>query len=73
MQWVQNTATIVPKIYHICIDPYEIWAELWFFKTDMYSDILELQENRREFLNTVFCILLSRPFDKVNMTLGQGE
>ncbi len=73
MQWVQNTATIVLKIYHICIDPYEIWAELWFFKTDMYSDILELRENRREFLNGVFCILLSRPFDKIDMTIGQGQ
>ncbi len=61
------------KIKHIYIDLYEIWAELWFFKTDMYSYILELRENRREFLNGVFCILLSRPFDKINMTLGQGQ
>ena len=57
MQWVQNTAIIVAKIKHIYIDPYEIWAEffktyeIWaeFFKTDMYSDILKLWENRREF------------------------
>ncbi len=37
------------------------------------SDILELEENRMEFLNPVFCILLSRPFDKNDMTLGQGQ
>ena len=73
MQRGQNTATIVPNIKHIYIDPYEIWAELWFFKTDMYSDILKLWENHKDFLNGVFCILLSRPFDKINMTLGQGQ
>ena len=31
---------------------------------------LELRENRGEFFNGVFCILLSRPFDKINMTLS---
>ena len=58
----------VPKIKHIY--PYEIWADLWFLKTDMYSDILKL---RREFLDGAFCILLSRPFDKIDMTLGQCQ
>ncbi len=30
-------------------------------------------QNRMEFLNGVFCILLSRPFDKIDMTLGQVQ
>ncbi len=32
-----NTATIVPIIKHIYIDPNGIWAELSFFLGDMYS------------------------------------
>ncbi len=30
-------------------------------------------KNCREFLNRVFCILLSRPIDKIDMTLGHGQ
>ena len=73
MQGVQNTATIVPKIYHIYMDPYGIWADLLFFWDDMYSDILGVQENRKEFSNGVFCMFLPRPFDKLDMTRGQGQ
>ena len=64
MHWVQNTATILPKIKHFYIDPYGIWAELSSFVDDMYSEIYRVQENRNKFLNGVFCILLPRPFDK---------
>ena len=73
MQRVQNTATIVPKIKHIYIDPYGIWAELSSFLDDMYSDILGVQENRKEFLDRVFCIFLPRPFDNFDMILGWGQ
>ena len=30
-------------------------------------------ENRKDFSNRVFCIILPRPFDKLNMTRGQGQ
>ena len=40
---------------------------------EMYSDILGVQENRKEFSNGVFCILLPGPFDKLDMTRGRGQ
>ena len=32
-----------------------------------------LCQNLKEFSNGVFCILLPRPFDKLDMTMGQGQ
>ncbi len=72
-QGVQNTATNVPKIKHIYMDPYGIWANLLFFWDDMYSDILGVQEKHKEFSNGVFCMFLPRPFDKLDMTPGQSQ
>ena len=55
------------------IDCNGIWAVLSRAQNDMYSNKLGLRETCQEYRNGVFWKLLSKPFDKMYMTWGQGQ